>query len=969
MGWRVEVFKKKGIISFEAEKVRRELGSFGFRDVEVEFRRVYLLDIPVFFTRLKEVVAEVLVDRVTESYLLFDSFSGEKPQREEIEIGYRRGVMDEVSLTVERAIRELGIEVRGVRTLRKYRFKGLEREEIENIASKILYNPLIEYVVEYERLRKVRSLQEFMNVAYKFKLREIDLLNADDGKLRSISREGSLALNLQEMKEIKKYFSRKKRNPTDCELETLAQTWSEHCYHKTFRGIIEYEEQDEKGRILKKERIVNLLKSTIMRATSELKKSFCVSVFEDNSGIIRFDESFNICFKVETHNHPSSLEPYGGSSTGIGGVIRDILGTGRGAYPVANTDVFCFGLPDISYQELPQGVLHPRRIIRGVVSGVRDYGNKMGIPTVCGAVFFDERFSGNPLVYCGTVGILPEDKSFKSLKPADLIIVCGGKTGKDGIHGATFSSLELDTSSSDISSSAVQIGNPIEEKKLTQALIQARDKNLYTAVTDCGAGGLSSAIGELTKEYGARVYLERVPLKYKGLSYVEIWISESQERMVLIVPPEKIKELEEIFQEEEVEYSIIGEVTSSKRLELFYEGNKVCDLEMEFLHGGIPPLIRKAVWVNKKESLVRPPVPSSSEILKSLLSSYNICSREWIIRQYDHEVQGSSVIKPLMEKNSAPQDAAVIRPLLNSMKAIALGCGINPFYSDIDPYWMAGLAIDEALRNIICVGASLKKAVLLDNFSWGSPEDEKNLGALVRAAQACYEFSRGLEVPFISGKDSLYNEYIDKDKKKRIVIPHTLLISSLGIIEDLRRCITSSFKKEGSLIYIVGLTKEELGASEYFRLLKVKGGAVPKPDITLSRKIYQRIEEAIQAGLVISCHDCSEGGLGVSLAEMCFGNFLGAEIFLEEVPYEEDLREDFILFSESPSRFIVEVEKDNKDKFEHLLQDCPSGLIGCVSSSNRLKIYGRKSRLIIQEEVETLFDLWRSSLGALWAEE
>jgi phosphoribosylformylglycinamidine synthase II len=407
-----------------------------------------------------------------------------------------------------------------------------------------------------------------------------------------------------------------KHNPTDCELETLAQTWSEHCGHKTFKGKIEYKEvTSQASQVTRK--INNLLKSTIMKVTEELNKSWCVSVFKDNSGVIKFDEQYNICFKVETHNHPSALEPFGGANTGIGGVIRDPLGTGLGAKPILNTDVFCFGLPDYPFNRLPAGTLHPKRIMKGVVSGVRDYGNKMGIPTVNGAILFHERFVGNPLVYCGTAGILPKDKSFKKPKKGDFIVLVGGRTGRDGIHGATFSSGELTQESEKISSSAVQIGNPIQEKKMVDTIIKARDNNLYNAITDCGGGGLSSAVGEMGKDLGAEVNLEKVPLKYQGLTYTEIWISESQERMILSVPKENIDKLKEIFNKENVEATVIGEFTNTKRLKLYYKDNLVCDLDMWFLHEGLPRIEKKAVFIQPKYK--EPKFPCPKDLTKHLL--------------------------------------------------------------------------------------------------------------------------------------------------------------------------------------------------------------------------------------------------------------------------------------------------------------------------------------------------------------
>ncbi|MDD5492164.1 MAG: AIR synthase-related protein, partial [bacterium] len=500
-------------------------------------------------------------------------------------------------------------------------------------------------------------------------VKNIELLNKTDGELLTISTVNLLALNIQEMKTIQEYFKKLRREPTDVELETLAQTWSEHCKHKTLRGVIEYRRQMADGG-WQTETIDNLLKETVMKSTKELKLSWCLSVFKDNAGVIDFDQDNALAFKVETHNHPSALEPYGGAGTGIGGVIRDILGVGLGAKPIVNTDVFCFGPPETPFNNISEHILHPKRIAKGVVAGVRDYGNRMGIPTVNGAVVFAESYIYNPLVFCGTVGIMPKKYIEKKVFPGDLVLAVGGKTGRDGIHGATFSSIELDK---DTEISAVQIGNPIIEKKVTDTLLQARDAGLYNAVTDCGAGGFSSAVGELGEECGAKVYLDKAPLKYQGLLPWEIWVSESQERMVLAVPPDKLEDILKIFTSENVEATVIGEFTNTHKLELYYGPDKVADLEMDFLHNGVPKYTRKAVWKQPKHK--EPSINNQlstinnknfGKTLREILALPTVASKEWIIRQYDHEVQGGSIIKPLTGiVNDGPSDAAVNRPDLN----------------------------------------------------------------------------------------------------------------------------------------------------------------------------------------------------------------------------------------------------------------------------------------------------------------
>ncbi len=649
---------------------------------------------------------------------------------------------------------------------------------------------------------------------------QIKLLSVSDKELMALSKKAVLSLSLVEMKTVKSYFKALGRNPTDIELETIAQTWSEHCKHKTLTGVIEYTEKSGAGK--KKTKIYNnLLKETVFRATKELDLPWCISVFKDNAGVIDFDDKNGIAFKVETHNHPSALEPYGGAATGIGGVIRDIMGVGLGAKPFANTDIFCFGNPDMPWKKLPKGMLHPKRIAKGVVSGVRDYGNRMGIPTVNGAVYFDDAYTSNPLVYCGTAGIIPKNMAFKEVKPGDLVLVAGGRTGRDGIHGATFSSVKLDQET-DVS--AVQIGNPIVEKKVLDTMLRARDLGLYRAVTDCGAGGLSSAVGELGEETGVKVHLEHIPLKYEGLRPWEIWVSEAQERMVFAVQPENKEKILEIFRSENVEAVFIGEFTGDKMLTVMYGDETIALLDMEFLHSGVPKVKNVASWTPPVEKAVK--IKKKADYgndLKELLGSLSICSREWIIRQYDHEVQGQTVVKPLQGPDitaQGPGDAAVVWPYTfdqqpaagdskSKYKGFVLSNGMNPEYGKIDAYWMAASAIDEALRNAVCVGADIGRIAILDNFCWGNPYRPEVLGSLVRAAEACYDMAKIYGTPFISGKDSLHNEYAIG--KKHYSIPPSLLISAIGIVRDVRKTITMDLKDEGNYVYIIGDTKNELG--------------------------------------------------------------------------------------------------------------------------------------------------------------
>ncbi|MDR1952254.1 MAG: phosphoribosylformylglycinamidine synthase subunit PurL [Elusimicrobiota bacterium] len=793
--------------------------------------------------------------------------------------------------------------------------------------------------------------------------KEIDILNLSDKELLDLSKNNVLSLSLEEMKTIQDYYKNLKRNPTDIEIETIAQTWSEHCKHKTLTGIIDYLEISPQKKIHKQYN--NLLKETIFKATMELKKKWCLSVFEDNAGIIDFDDKNAIAFKVETHNHPSALEPYGGSATGIGGVIRDILGVGLGAKPLANTDVFCFGKPNTPPKKVPNGMHHPKRIIGGVVSGVRDYGNRMGIPTVNGSVYFDDGYMANPLVFCGTMGIIPKNKIAKKTRAGDLVLVAGGRTGRDGIHGATFSSVELNKES-DVS--AVQIGNPIVEKKVLDAMLKARDLNLYRAVTDCGAGGLSSAVGELGENTGVEIDLKKVPLKYDGLRAWEIWISEAQERMVFAVPPKNKEKIIEIFAKENVEAVFIGVFTKDKKLKISYDGDLIADMDMSFLHKGVPKITRRAICEIKNEFEQKTIKMNSSEILKSLkkvLEDLNVCSKEWIIRQYDHEVQGQTIIKPLQGNNievSGPGDAAVIFPytvVKGTKKAIVLSNGLNPEYGKINAYKMAASAIEEAIRNAVCVGGNIEKISLLDNFCWGNTDKEEILGSLIRAAKACYDFSKSFSIPFISGKDSLHNEYSIGQKKYSI--PPALLISAMGVIENVSNTLTMPFKKEKNKVFILGLTRNELGGSVFSKINSIKDGVVPNVYPKESKPIMKKIYQAINKSLIESCHDISDGGLAAAVSEMAFSAGIGVKIDIDKVKIKGKMSPAEILFSQSNGRFVVEVDAKNEKKFRSLFKGTVFSQVGLTGGKD-VVFESVKNKIKVMENPKKLMSSWQKTL-------
>jgi len=1001
MLWEVDIYAAEGQPDLGASDVAAAAAELHLaHDLKVTSARGYLIQGDLDRGQIERIAGELLADRVVERIVVApvgDAIltqlavgKGDSPHLPErpsgcfaqmgtvpfsdvtwIHVLPKPGVMDPVAQSAIEAIADFGIRVEAVRTLKKYAVGPLADGQLSLLCSKVLANDAIEQVIvgplSFQRLQ--------VGSPYEFRLATVPIRTMDDAALHRLSIEGQLYLSLVEMQTIQAHFRSLGRDPTDVELETVAQTWSEHCSHKTLAGRIHYRDPDGERHFQ------NMLKETIFAATQKIRqeageKDWCVSVFSDNAGVIRFDERYNVVFKVETHNHPSALEPYGGANTGIGGVIRDPMGTGMGAKPICNTDVFCFAPPDTSPESLPPGVLHPRRVFKGVVAGVRDYGNRMGIPTVNGAIYFDPRYLGNPLVYCGNIGLIPRDQSFKHQQAGDLIVAVGGRTGRDGIHGATFSSAELTSHSETLSGGAVQIGNAITEKMVLDVLLVARDRGLYNAVTDCGAGGFSSAVGEMGENIGAEVWLDRAPVKYEGLSYTEIWISEAQERMVLSVPPEKWDELKALCASEGVEATAIGQFVPTGRLILKYDGQQVADLAMEFLHDGRPPVVRDAVYAPPlAASQPLSAKPDYTNCLLNILGSLNVCSKEWVIRQYDHEVQGGSVVKPLVGlANDGPGDAAVLRPVLGSRRGIVVSCGMNPRYGDFDTYWMAASAIDEAVRNCIAVGADPSRIAILDNFCWGTTDRPETLGSLVRAALACHDVATVLGTPFISGKDSLNNEFRPLGAKEPISIPPSLLISALGQVDDVGCCVTMDLKEPGNLLYLVGLTLAELGGSHFALVEGLSGGNVPKVDPQVAKKTFAAMHQAINAGLVRACHDLSEGGLAVAAAEMAFAGGLGAKISLADVPCLPSpsgrgaggegsvpvLSTTALLFSESNTRFLCEVRPENAAAFESALGGIPYARIGEVIDNGRLEIRGETT--VVGTDLKTLKEAWQKPL-------
>lgn len=937
--------------------------------------RLYFLQGNITAVDVQRIATELLTDPVTETFHINDLHTQMAHSSLTIDVTLLPGVTDPPAANLLRAARLLGIDgLQRVATGQRFLLQGdLDAQTQHALAVEIFANPVIQRFTLNEAITPpffaYQEADDTVDI--------IPVCNATDDDLLMISKERRLSLDLAEMQAVRAYFRTEGHDPTDVELEMLAQTWSEHCVHKTFKALIEY--TNPAGEV---ETIDGLLNTYIRAATDQIKKPWVYSAFVDNAGIIAFDDRFDLAFKAETHNHPSALEPFGGANTGVGGVVRDVIGVS--ARPIANTNVLCFGPPDMAHDDLPTGVLHPARIADGVISGIEDYGNKMGIPTVNGSIHYHPGYTANPLVFCGCLGILPHNTHPTEVQPGDLIVAIGGRTGRDGLRGATFSSMEMDVQTSELAGTAVQIGNPIMEKQVQEVVLQAREAGLYNAITDCGAGGFSSAVGEMGEKTGARVQLQDISLKYPGLRPWEIWLSEAQERMVLAVPPQNLPQLQMICTGQDVEATILGTFAPTGRMEIFYGTQKVGDLDMDFLHDGLPRRQLKAVW----QPLNREPLPvnhesptgkrlqTANEALLALLAHPDTRSKEDVIRKYDHEVQGGTAVKPLTgHANYGPSDATVLVPQDSQFtihrsstavhKGAALANGICPAYTDIDPYNMAYAAIDEALRNVIAVGADPDQVSILDNFCWGNPTLPDRLGSLVRCAQGCYDAALAYQTPFISGKDSLNNEYTGADGAKH-AIPGTLLISALGIVPDVMKTTSMDLKQAGNFLIAIGETGAELGGSHYGMVggeTRPQHQHAPKP-VPQALDHFRALHQAIQTGIIQACHDCAEGGIATALAEMCIAGGLGVEVKLMAIPrdpYWAYAADDAILFSESLSRFLVEVRPDDMPQLDALLADVPHNCIGVIGGTT-LRISSAAGTAVIDLPLNALEKAWRGHL-------
>jgi phosphoribosylformylglycinamidine synthase len=943
MAIRIEVFPKQPGPNLGLLADAQAVGLSGLE--EITTRTLYFLDAELDKASLERLSRALLADPVTEQVAWCDvgaSLAAAPAGIHLIEVAYRPGVTDIAARELERGMVELGLPAARVATGIRYELAGeASEEELRRLARQLLCNETIEH---YSLGRIAPHFSQ--EAAPDATVEQVSLTGLSDEALLKLSRERLLSLDLAEMKAIRHYFAAQGRVPTDVELETLAQTWSEHCVHKTFRAQIDFTMLNAAGEIVRQEQVDGLLKQYLRAATDKIAAPWLYSAFVDNAGIIAFDEQYDLAFKVETHNHPSALEPFGGANTGIGGVVRDIIGVS--ARPIATTDVLCFGPQALPAEALPEGVLHPRRIAAGVVAGIADYGNKLGLPTVNGAIIYNEGYIGNPLVYCGCVGLLPHGKHPRDPQVGDLIVALGGRTGRDGLHGATFSSAELTHETADISGSAVQIGDPITEKGLIELIEVARDEGLYHAITDCGAGGFSSAVGEMAAELGADVELAQVPLKYSGLRPWEIWLSEAQERIVLALSAEKLPRLQELADLWDVELCVLGRMTGDHRLIVRYEGQITAELAMDFLHEGLPRRQMEAVWQEPAPSTGQEAaVPSDySQILLTMLADPSVASKEDVIRRYDHEVRGGTLVRPLVgPEMDGPSDAALLKPqgTWHNNKGFVLSNGINPLLGKRDPYRMALSAIDEAIRNAVAVGASPDQIAILDNFCWGNPTYPDRLGALVRACQGCYDGALAYGTPFISGKDSLYNEFNGKP------IPSTLLISAIGIAPDINKRLTMNLKGAGNHLYLLGETKAELGGSLLYHHLAYNGGDVPSlPENGLQQ--YRLLHQAIQQDWLKAAHDLSEGGFAVALAEMALAGRLGAQVTLPA----SDLTAVELLFSESNGRLLLEVPPMHAEALEKHFSGYPLVCVGRVTEGPMIRIIRDEAALPSEETLVEL---------------
>ena len=870
---------------------------FGLEVSSIESFRIIHLAGELSEAQVGAVAEQLLVDPVGQWWKYAADHA---PDGVIIETGLRPGVTDREGAELVRSAAAIGVPIDAATVGHRHVVVGdLDEAAVDALARRVLHNDVIERFA-------VGSLPAaFLDQhATAPATQSISLDGLDVAGLASVNARRRLGLDPEEMLVIQGHFAERGRAPTDAELEMLAQTWSEHCAHKTFQAEITVQSNDGANREQPPTVINSLMKTYLRAATDTIDAPWVRSAFVDNAGILDFEEGWEVAIKAETHNHPSALEPFGGSNTGVGGVVRDILGVS--AKPVAVTDILCFGPEDTDLADLPEGVLHPRRIRDGVIAGVGDYGNKIGVPNIAGAVVHDPSYTTTPLVFAGCLGLLPAGSNPTAAQAGDSIVVFGGAVGRDGVGGATFSSQTMGVETADVAGSSVQIGDPIVEKGLIDVIVAARDAGLYTAITDCGAGGLSSAVGEMAEELGADVDLALVPRKYPGLAPWEVWLSEAQERMVVAASdPTPLLALAARWS---VGAAVIGTFTGEGRLIVRDGDAVVIDLDCEFLHDGRPQRKMTALGVDTARPPRQPVDVDPAETLLSLLAHPSIRSNESIVRTFDHEVLGGTLVRPYggAAGDGAADGTVLIPPGTSGERGIALGIGVNALYGRIDPEAMAWQVIDEAVRNAVIAGADPTELSLLDNFAWGDPTDPETLGGLVAACQGCHDAAIAFNAPFVSGKDSLYNVFVRPDGTPDPVAP-TLVITAMGIVRDLDSVPLTGVVEAADDVWLVGPADGALGGSHFDAVLGADhGGATPAIDRNAVAR-HHAMAGAIAAGLVRSAHDLSEGGLAVAAAEWAFAGRLGLAL---DVGSSSEA-----LFGEGPGRYLVEVDPENELAF------------------------------------------------------
>ena len=993
---RLEIRTKTGLMDAEGLSIMgRAEDYFGLKIDDIRVIKVMTIDADLNEHQLERLRTEIFTNPVTEE----SSFS---PIARDFDwlvwVGFRPGVRDTAGSTAVEAIEDLlKISLKhdeAVYISKLYEIRSnLTKEKITVIPSEILANDIIQQWKVYsgDEWNPEKGIGHIVPKVILDHVPQVSTIAiGTDDELKRISHERSLALQESDIPVIREYFLRNevlsKREefglelPTDVELEYISQARSDHCNHNTFKGLFIYKDLATG----EKKRANNLFKTCIEGPTRKLKdeKDWVVSILWDNAGVARFDDTYNYVITGETHNSPSNMEAYGGAITGIVGIYRDPMGTGRGSKLIMGMYGYCVG--DRSYDGELKPVLHPRRLLDGVIEGVKDGGNKSGVPTPFGQVVFDRGYMGKCLVFVTALGIMPakikgEESHLKDISPGDLIVMAGGRVGKDGIHGVTASS---ETFSENTPAGHVQIGDPYTQKKMHDFLIEARDEGLFAFITDNGGGGLSSSIGESAQlSNGCRVDLDSIPLKYDGLDQWEIWVSESQERMTISVRPEDLGRFMELSEKHAVEATVIGEYTDTGYLQLDYKGKTCALIKMDFLESDFPQWEFDAEWTPPELRGFSEPVLNEPNkhgvLLKAVLARPNICSRNWIVKQYDHEVQGGSVIKPLVGKGrDIPSDAAVVRPVLDSLKGLAVTQTLNPFYSEIDTFHMTAVTIDEAVRKIIAVGGDPEQIGGVDNFCWptiqydpaSNPDGKYKAAQLVRSAWALKDCCLGYGIPLLSGKDSMYidgNLEGPYGERRKVSGLPTLMFTASSVVSDIGKCVTMDAKFAGDLVYILGSTGDELGGSEYYQMMGEIGLNVPKVDAETVLPLYKALHGAIGDGLISSAHAVSRGGLAVHLAMVAMGGELGLEIDLSDIILETDMSDTKIIYSESAGRFVVTIDPAKKKLFEKLFKGMDISCAGKVTKKPVLRIKGVNGTWIIEEEIFELKESWKRPFGGL----